>query len=117
MSNPFEVTSYSEGAAGAQTLRLRRVGVLSVGMFGGAAGVIMGLVVGAFFLLLTMVGIGAGGGQNVGAPLAGGVFMVVLLPVFYGIGGFIGGVINAIVYNIVAGMSGGIEMAFSQDNT
>ncbi len=66
--------------------------------------------------LLTMVGIGAGGGQNVGGPLAGGVFMVVLLPVFYGIGGFIGRILNAIIYNLVAGMSGGIEMAFSQES-
>ena len=115
MSNPFEVSSYSENLSGARTLRLRKVGVMSVGMFGGAAGVITGLFAGAVLFVITMVGFGAGGGQNVGGPLAGGAFMIVFLPIFYGICGFIGGALNALIYNIVAGMSGGIEMEFSQD--
>jgi hypothetical protein len=33
----------------------------------------------------------------------------------YGIGGFIGGVIYAFIYNILAGMTGGLQMEFSRD--
>jgi hypothetical protein len=35
---------------------------------------------------------------------------VILLPIFYGITGFIGGIIMAAVYNFVAGVVGGVEL-------
>lgn len=117
MSNPFEVSNYSDNPAGGQrTLRLRRIGVMSVGMFGAAAGAIGGMIAGAMFFLISLVGVGAAGGQNAGIPMVGGVAALVMVPLMYGIFGFIGGIVNAVIYNVVAGMSGGIEMEFSQEN-
>jgi hypothetical protein len=46
-------------------------------------------------------------------PFAGiGIFAVVLFPIFYGIGGFIGGLIMAFLYNLVARWTGGLEVTF-----
>jgi hypothetical protein len=39
-----------------------------------------------------------------------GVGSILLLPLFYGALGFIGGAISAFVYNLVAGVVGGIEL-------
>lgn len=117
MSNPFETPQFS-GAPGAEVrMRLRRVGVVSVAMFGGAAGVLAGLMIGAVFFLLSLLGVGASSnGQNV-TPLVGlGVSAIVFAPIIYGVVGFVGGLIHAFVYNIVAGMSGGIQVEFSRDS-
>ena len=43
-------------------------------------------------------------------PMASlGLVFVILIPVFYTILGFIGGVIAALVYNLIAKMTGGLE--------
>ena len=39
-----------------------------------------------------------------------GVGSIILFPIAYGIMGFIGGLITAVLYNILAGFVGGIEM-------
>jgi hypothetical protein len=38
-----------------------------------------------------------------------GFAMVIFLPIFYAIFGFIGGIISAAVYNLVASFTGGLE--------
>ena len=43
MSNPFEAPQYSAAPASNRTMRLKPVGVLSCGLFGAAAGALMGL--------------------------------------------------------------------------
>ncbi len=65
------------------------------------------------FLISLTIGGAAG---NAGNPGAGGGlvlfsgFYLLMLPVYSGVGGFIGGCITALIYNIVAGFAGGIEM-------
>lgn len=111
MSNPFEFsTTPDDFASGAREVKLKRIGVWSAGIFGGAAGVIGGLVGGGIFFLLSMAGaqLGNQGPQALGM----GAGALVFLPLLYGFFGFIGGLLNAYVYNIVAGLSGGIEMEF-----
>lgn len=115
MSNPFQSPEYAEVSAARTRLKLKRVGVVSVGLFGAAAGVLMGLIAGGFLLLMSLVGIGAGGNQNPGAALGIGVGVMIMAPVFYGVAGFLGGMLNAAIYNVVASLSGGIEMEFSRD--
>lgn len=39
-----------------------------------------------------------------------GVGAIIFLPIMYGIMGFIGGAIMAFVYNVVAGIAGGVEL-------
>ena len=41
-----------------------------------------------------------------------GVGSVIFFPIFYGIGGFTGGLILALIYNFAAKFGGGIEMEF-----
>jgi len=40
----------------------------------------------------------------------GGAAAIIILPIMYGIFGFIGGAIGAWIYNLVAGWIGGIEI-------
>ena len=54
------------------------------------------------------------------APKGSGGFpmiMIVVMSVIYIVGGFIGGVIGAFVYNLVAGWIGGMEMDFEEQRS
>ncbi|MDA0769344.1 MAG: hypothetical protein O2821_03880 [Chloroflexi bacterium] len=93
-------------------VKLRRIGVLSAGIFLAVMYAILGLVVGLVISLLAFAGASAFG-QGAGGILFG-VGAVIALPLFYGIAGFIGGIIMAAIYNIVAKLTGGIEMEFAK---
>ena len=55
------------------------------------------------------------GTPNPGAAFAGmGLFFVIIIPVFYTIIGFVGGAIAALVYNLAAKVTGGLELTFLQ---
>ena len=123
--NPFQPAT-EVGAApyepGRQRLRLRRVGVLSAGVFAGVAGALVGLVVAAFVLLLSLVGFAAqaGAGGAAGGPpqvpfAAVGIGMVLFAPVFYGIMFFVVGIVYALLYNLVASMTGGLEIELDRN--
>jgi hypothetical protein len=94
---------------------LKSVGVLSVGKVLGCLYALMGLIFGGFVSLLALGGAAAGGRLEGPSAMLFGAGAVVLLPIFYGLGGFIGGIISAFLYNIVASMIGGIEMELSHD--
>lgn len=76
------------------------------------AGIVLGFLYGLlslifvpFFLLATLFGAKTGS-----APAAfGGVVLTILFPVLYAIVGFIGGIIAAAIYNLVAKWVGGFE--------
>lgn len=117
MSNPFDAPEqYGAAAArpgGVRTFKLKRVGILSVALFGAAAGAAMGLLAGLMMVLFS--GFAAAIGQGAGGPNAAqlvgtGLGMLIMAPLLYGVFGFFGGLINAILYNLVAGMTGGIEI-------
>ena len=55
------------------------------------------------------LGVAVGGEAGIGG-LIGGVAALLILPVMYGVFGFIGGLIIAVLYNLVAGMAGGIQL-------
>lgn len=96
---------------------LRSVGVMSVGKLLGAMYAIMGLIFGGFFSLLSLMAGGINPNQGDPNPLPfmiGGMAAVIILPIVYGIMGFVGGIISAVVYNFIAGMVGGIEMDFER---
>ena len=87
---------------------LKSFGVFSVGKMLGTMYAIIGLIIGAFVSLFALIGASAEGEGAMGLLL--GVGAIILMPIFYGISGFIGGVISALIYNIVAGIAGGIEV-------
>jgi H+/Cl- antiporter ClcA len=88
---------------------VKSVGVLSVGKIMGMIYGCMGLIFAPFFLLIGLVGSLAGQGRS---PFAGmfGVGFAVLMPVFYGVIGFIAGLIGALLYNLFARWVGGFEL-------
>jgi hypothetical protein len=100
------------GEVGAMVLE--RIGVLSLGKISGAIYAALGLIVGAFFALFSIVGSGfAAAASQESSPLLGmlfGVGAIVLLPLFYGVLGFLMGLVTAAIYNVVARVIGGLEL-------
>jgi hypothetical protein len=91
--------------------KIKSLGVLSVAKIEGLIGVIMGLVLGVLFALVGAGISGMMGGDRGGwGMMYGGGFAIIILPIMYGVCGFIGGAIVAWVYNLVAGWIGGIEI-------
>lgn len=95
---------------------IRRFGIWSVAKLYGALLAAMGLLIGAIVALASMIG-GASGGFGADAPASAGplammfgVGAIIFLPVFYGVLGVVMGAIMAGLYNLVAGLIGGIEM-------
>jgi hypothetical protein len=76
-------------------------------------GLILGILYGLFFIIFGAAMM-AGSGRNSGAAGAStlviGLVMMVAIPIFYGIIGFIFGAIGALIYNIAAGIIGGLEL-------
>lgn len=90
---------------------IRRVGPLSIGKVFGVMYFGMGLLFGALVSLLSLVGLAFAGGPDEGiAGVIFGVGAIVILPVFYGVMGFVGGAIGAFFYNAVSSVVGGVEV-------
>lgn len=98
-------------------MTIKRFGVFSVAKMYGLLGFIFGLIIGVIYGLILIV---FGAAISAMAPgrdaTAGGVSTVVMgviimiaLPIIYGLFGFIGGAIGAVVYNAMAGIIGGVK--------
>jgi hypothetical protein len=71
----------------------------------------MGLLFGALFACIALVGGFARSGDETAAFSAGfGVGAVVVFPLLYGVAGVVFGALSAWLYNVFAGMVGGIEV-------
>ena len=97
-----------------ETKHITRLGPLSLAKFLGCLyaciGLIIGLILAVFALFGSAIGAASSGS---GTPLLGaflGVGAVILLPIFYGMLVVIGGLIVAVLFNFVAGMTGGLEI-------
>ncbi|HZE72554.1 MAG TPA: hypothetical protein VE135_23845 [Pyrinomonadaceae bacterium] len=99
-------------------MTIRRVGVFSVAkmysivMF--VLGLIIGVIYGLFFMIFgaamsAMAPRGEGAFGGVGSIVMGLVFMIAF-PIFYAVIGFIAGAIGAFIYNLAAGVVGGIKL-------
>ena len=92
---------------------IRRVGVWSVARMYGILSAAAGLLAGLLFACIALVGAGIGPRSQempsfVGAAF--GVGAVIFLPIFYGVLGIVAGAIGGALYNVFAGMVGGIEI-------
>jgi len=96
--------------------KIRRVGVLSLGTMLAAIYAALGIVLLPFFLIAGIFGALAdqagGGAEAAGAGIVM-VLVAIFLPIFYGVFGFISGIIVAAIYNLIAGWTGGIEVELS----
>lgn len=97
---------------------VRRFGVLSVGRIVGTLYACIGLVVGGILALFSFFGAAVGAassGSN--EPLIGALFgvgAVVFLPILYGLLGFVVAVIGSSLYNVLAGVVGGVEVELTE---
>lgn len=98
-------------------MTIRRFGVLSVAKMYGLLMFIFGLVFGVIYGLILIVfgaamsALGPGRESTAGgvSTVVMGVGMMIGLPLFYGLLGFIMGAIGALIYNAVAGIIGGVK--------
>lgn len=97
---------------------VRRIGVLSLARVMGAIYGGFGLIAGAIFALFSIFGaaIGAAAAES-SEPLVAvlfGVGAVIFMPLLYGLMGFVGGILSAALYNLVAGFVGGLELELAE---
>jgi len=92
-------------------MEVKRVGPWSAARVCGIMNAAMGLIFGALFACIALVGGSLAQRNDAGAFGAlFGVGAIVLLPLFYGVGGVMFGALSAWLYNVFAGMVGGIEV-------
>ena len=91
---------------------VKRVAPMSFAKISGVLYALMGLCFGAFFSLIGLAGAAVAPARNAGGllPIVFGVGAIVVLPIFYGVIGFVFSLVGAALYNLVAGWVGGIEM-------
>ncbi len=96
---------------------IRHIGVGSAAKIGGLLYAVGGLFVGLFFAAISLVGgagaMTAGGDGNPMAPMLGMMFgagALIFAPILYGIMGVVIGAVTAAIYNLAAGLIGGLEL-------
>ena len=105
-------------------VQIKRMGVFSCAKIYSitlaAMGLIVGVIYGLIFIVLggaMMAGGGRDAGMAGGSTLVIGLVMMIAIPVMYGILGFIAGIIGALVYNVAAGIVGGLELEIENMDT
>ncbi|MGC1370729.1 MAG: hypothetical protein WA824_01205, partial [Candidatus Sulfotelmatobacter sp.] len=88
---------------------VKSVGVMSVAKIMGLVYGCLGLVFAPFFLLIGLLGTLAGQHKT---PFTGafGIFVALLMPILYGLMGFLMGAIGGGLYNLFAKLVGGFEV-------
>lgn len=87
---------------------IKSVGAFSLAKIMGTLYVIVGLVFGGLLSLVAMAGFGRSD-SGMGGMIFG-IGAVIILPIFYGVLGFVFTLIGAWLYNIAAGIVGGVEL-------
>lgn len=97
---------------------IRRIGVLSLGKVMGLLYALLGLIFGVMFAFFSLLGVAAGVANSQSSDalisLLFGAGSVIFMPIFYGILGFVLGLITALLYNLVAWLAGGIKIELEE---
>ena len=88
---------------------IKRVAVLKLAIFQSAMMAAFGLILALIFMMFGAMFSGLGH-QAAGIAGVAGIAMLIFLPIMYGVIGFIAGAIGAALYNLIAGIVGGIEI-------
>ena len=90
---------------------IRRIGPMSIARLSGMLYAVFGLVFGAIISLVALAG-GFASDSEGAAEFGGfiGVAAVVVLPICYGLLGFVATLIGAWLYNVAADAVGGVEV-------
>ena len=90
---------------------IKRIGPLSCAKLSGLLYAVIGLLIGGVFSMAAMAGAFASetaGAAGIGAIM--GVGAVIAFPILYGLMGFVATLIAAWLYNVAAGIVGGVEV-------
>ena len=99
-------------------MKLKRVGVFSWGLVSCIWYIGLGLIVGGFITLMTLMGFAFNTGEDTGIiGMLFGVGAIFFAPLVLSLFGFIGGLVTAFIYNLYAKWTGGIEMEFDMETT
>lgn len=94
-------------------MRLTRIGPVSVAKVSFVVYAAMGLFFGAIFSLASLVGAVFGAAARDESAAVGAIFgvgAIIFFPLMYGVFGALGGLVMAWLYNLVAGVVGGVEV-------
>jgi len=94
-------------------VELKRIGPISAAKISGALYAILGLFFGVFVSLFSLLGLTAASQAQPGGEFLGllfGVGAVILLPIIYGLLGFVSSLIMALIYNGLAKVCGGVVL-------
>jgi hypothetical protein len=89
---------------------VKRIGPGSAFKVGAAVYALLGLIIGALFSVIGMVAGAAMSNSVPGFGMMFGAGAIIILPICYGIGGGIVAAITALIYNLVSGWVGGLEV-------
>lgn len=97
-------------------MTIHSIRVLSLGKILGSIYAGLGLIFGVILAAVSLIGLGPTAGDAevpalLGLLMGGGA--VIALPLFYGIFGFIGGLLVGTIYNFAARTVGGLEIEVS----
>lgn len=90
---------------------IKRIDPMSVAKITGIIAAVFGLIAGVIFFLFGTLfsAMPSGQGGSLALGMFGGFMGIIFLPIMYGVFGFLGGLIQAWVYNIAAGWVGGVR--------
>lgn len=97
-------------------VKIEKIGVTSAAKIYGLTLGALGFFIGIFYALFLTIFSGLLGDDF---PISGaglGIGMAIIIPIMYGIIGFIMGALGAVVYNFVASKFGGLEIQLSKDD-
>ena len=94
---------------------IRRIGVASAAKISGAIYAVIGLIGGCIVAVISLASAGfmsAAANNDMPSWLGPmfGVGAIVIAPIFYGVMGVVVGALTAVVYNVVAGVAGGLDL-------
>ena len=93
---------------------IRHIGVGSLARILGALYALWGFIFGIIVALVALAGAGMSAASD--SPMPGwlgglfGVGAVIFLPICYGVLGALGGALTAVMYNVIAGVVGGLTI-------
>lgn len=98
-------------------LRIKKLGILSVAKMYGLIMLVISLLIsipyGLFIMIFGVAMMGSGQNNSMlagGGSIVIGLLVMIGLPIFYSLIGFVAGAIGALIYNLFAGIVGGVEI-------
>ena len=92
------------------SIRIKKIGVVSLANVYAMVNVIIGLLIGLIFTILSFVGTSVEGTETGTLAIVFGMFAILIFPIALGIMGWISGALTAILYNLGSKITNGIKL-------